>query len=383
MNEPEPSIADALNVSEYDESFAASADRAAEKASAVGTVYKSGKSIAEHARELSGAEDFGDLAAASGKLAGDAATFMGKAAMDVTMYAMDPVGWLVSNGLDMLLGLVQPLQDALHMVSGDGPATGHASDNFVTIAQGFVELADDFERTGDTALKDWVDEAGEAARAALGDFSTGIRGIGSSAGSVAEVLQTWSMVMVVIEDVIKAIISELVSWLITVWAQALATTVISFGASVTTAMTWSVQKAATVFKKVTKHLGVFGKLLDQLMAFLTKVSGWVGTLAGRFREGKYVRAGERALPFIGEAPIGWVAKKTSTTFSPRAATTAFGTSAGVGPLVAGMGGKAAAGAATGAAGETGEELTEDGPLFDKSEIGGDHSVEDTRENLDI
>lgn len=231
------SIADRLNVEGYDESTGTNLDRAMGDVPVAGTIYKSGKSIAAHAHEATEADNPADLASAGTALVGDGAAFVGAAAGDMFTFAMDPIGWLVSHGLNMLLDLVQPLQDALHQVTGDGPAIGQASGNFVTIAQGFVALAEDFERTGDTALAEWVDEAGDAAKEALGEFSSGIRGIGSAAGSVAEVLQMWSMVMVVIEEVIKGIITELVSWLITVWLPALASSVISFGGSVAAAMT--------------------------------------------------------------------------------------------------------------------------------------------------
>jgi hypothetical protein len=55
----------------------------------------------------------------------------------------------------------------------------------------------------------------------------------------------WSMVMVVIEVVIKALISELVSRLITIWVPALASSVISFGGTVTAAMAASVGKVVS------------------------------------------------------------------------------------------------------------------------------------------
>jgi hypothetical protein len=378
MTEPKPSIADTLNVTEYDESFGANADRAAEATPVVGTVYKSGKSIAQHAQELGQADDFGDFVAASGKLVGDGAKFVGSAAADVTFFAMDPIGWLVSHGLNMLLELVQPLQDALHQVSGDGPAIGHASDNFIAIAEGFVALADDFEKTGDTALKDWLDDAGDAARLALGDFSTGIRGLGSSAGSVAEVLQMWSTVMVVIEEVIKAIISELVSWLITIWLPALASSVITLGGSVAAAMTASVAKAASVFAKVTKHLGKLGKLLDEFMQFLVRFSGKIEKITEKFRVGKVVEAGKRSIPIVGK-----VAERSVFVPSRRVITTAFGTHAGVSPLITGAGIKAGIGAGKGLYREASEEYHEDGPILDESQAGGDQSAEDTRRNLDI
>ncbi|EHK86021.1 hypothetical protein ACQPZU_20260 [Saccharomonospora azurea] len=369
------SIADALNVSAYDESTSANLDRAMGHVPVAGTIYNSGKSIVAHAQQAAQADNPQELASAGAALAGDGAAFVASAAGDVVTFAMDPIGWLVSHGLNMLLELVQPLQDALHQVTGDGPAIGHASDNFVTIAQGFVALADDFEQRGDTALAEWVDDAGAAAKEALGDFSAGIRGLGSAAGSVAEVLQMWSMVMVVIEEVIKAIITELVSWLITIWLPALASSVISFGGSVAAAMTASIAKAASVLQKVTRYLGKFGKLLDDFMAFLVTMSGKMEVLTRKFRVG--------VMP--GETKFGVGAVAEGFQPSNRVLTTMFGTSVGVGPLAAGAGVKAGIGAGKAVYSEGTEDVSLGGdePWFNKSEIGGDRSVEETRRDLDI
>ena len=379
MADQRPSIAEALNVEGYDESTGANIDRAAGHVPVAGTVYESGKSIAAHAQEAANADNPAELASAGAALVGDGAAFVGAAAADAVTFAMDPIGWLVSHGLNMLLELVQPLQDALHQVSGDGPAIGHASDNFVTIAQGFVTLADDFEKTGDTALKDWIDDAGAAAKEALGDFSAGIRGIGSAAGSVSEVLKMWSMVMVVIEEVIKAIITELVSWLITIWLPALASSIISFGSSVAAAMTASIAKAASVFKKVTGYLGRFGRLLDTFIDYLAKYSTKIVEATRKFRIGTFAGESKFSLNVL-ENTAG-----VALTPSNRALTTMFGTSVGVTPLVTGAGVKAGIGAGKGVYSEGTEDVSVGGdePWFDKSEIGGDQSPEETRGNLDI
>lgn len=373
------SIADTLNVEGYDESMSANLDRGLSEAPVVGTLYKSGKSIAGHAQQAAQADNPGELASAGAALVGDGAAFVGSAAGDMVTFAMDPIGWLVGHGLNMLLELVQPLQDALHQVTGDGPAIGHASDNFVTIAQGFVALAEDFERTGDTALADWVDEAGNAAKEALGDFSSGIRGIGSAAGSVAEVLKMWSMVMVVIEEVIKAIITELVSWLITIWLPALAASVISFGSSVAAAMTASIAKAASVLQKVTRYLGKFGKLLDTFIEFLAKYSTKVVEMTRKFRIGTY--AGE------SKFSLNVLENTAGAALNPgnRVLTTMFGTAVGAAPLISGAGVKAGIAAGKTAFGEVKDAVTPEGdePWFNKSEIGGDKSPEETRGNLDI
>ncbi|WP_116204568.1 hypothetical protein [Amycolatopsis circi] len=222
--------------------------------------------------KFSKADSVGDIAAASGQLLQDGTGFVAGATMDMASFALDPVGWLVSNGLNMLLDLIQPLNDALHFVTGDGPALEKAAGDFVAIGTGFVKLADDFVKTGDEALKDWEGEGGEAAKKALAEFAQGINGIGSAAGSVSDTLKMWSMVMTVIEEVVKAIISELVSWLIYIWLPALAASIVSLGSSVAGAMAASVAKAASALSKITKHLGKLGKLLDKFMGFLMKWS---------------------------------------------------------------------------------------------------------------
>ncbi|MFD9888619.1 hypothetical protein [Amycolatopsis sp. NPDC058986] len=379
MTEEKKSIADTLDVKPYDESMGANLDRAAENVPVLGTAYKTGKSIGEHAQQAAQADNPQELASAGAALVGDGAKFVQGAAMDMVTFAMDPIGWLVSHGLNMLLELVQPLQDALHQVTGDGPAIGHASENFTAIAHGFVALAEDFEKTGDTALAEWVDEAGKVAKEALGDFSSGIRGVGSAAGSVAEVLQMWSMLMVVIEELIKGIITELISWLITLWLPALAASVISFGSSVAAAMTASIAKAASVLTKVTRYLGKFGKLLEKFIEYMAKYATKIVAMTRKFRLGRYA----------GESRFGLdtLENTARVPFTPgnRMTTTMLGGAAGVKPFVVGASVKAGTGAAKGAFHEGKDAVSTEGdePWFNKSEIGGDKSPEETRGNLDI
>ncbi|WP_326568092.1 hypothetical protein VSH64_40875 [Amycolatopsis rhabdoformis] len=293
------SIANGIEVTEYDESFGKNAVDAAKKTPFIG---KGVSTISNLATNISGADGIGDIAAAGGQLVQDGAGFVAGAAADVASFALDPVGWLVSNGLNMLLELVQPMQDALHFVTGDGPSLKTASGNFTKIGTSFVALADDFVKFGDDTLRTWQGEGGDAARKALAEFSTGIKGIGSSAGAVAETLQMWSMVMTVIEEVVKAIISELVSWLIYIWIPALAASVISLGSTVAAAMTASVAKAAGTFSRIAAKLGKLGELLTKFAKFLAK---WTDDL---IKQGaKFTRSGTRVTPGMEKTIAGAVA----------------------------------------------------------------------------
>lgn len=343
MTEPKKSIADGVQVNEHDQLL-----HGLENTAVIGQGVKFGKSIAEYEKEQGEPQDIGDLATMGVSLLDDGAKLVAGCAMDAVSFFMDPLSFLVNAGLDLLLTLFQPLQDALHFVTGDGPSLGTAADNFAQVGEGFVALADDWVATGDKGLAQWQEDAGEAARKAMADFGIGIRGIGSMSGSVADTLRMWSMVMVVIEETIKAIISELVSWAIMIWLPALAASVMSLGTSVAAAMSATIGKVASAFTKVTKHLGKLGQLLDKFMQFLVKLplNAHMNRLAVTTGRMAGVSAGRVLKGFAGT-----IAKDA-------------GKKGGV-AVVTNAGKKAA------------------GVLDDESDVGGDQSPESTRRNLDM
>ena len=200
----------------------------------------------------------------------DTAAFVAECGTEAAMAVLDPVGWLVGNGLDFLLSVITPLQDALHFVTGDGPRLAEAAEDFQSIGSGLVEYAGEFRSVADEALQDWNGDAAEAAKNALADFSAGIDGVATSAGGVVEILKLSSMLMQVIEEVIKAIITELVSWLIALWLPALAAAVPTAGGSTAAAGAATAPKAAATVSKVTSKLGKLGKILDKIFEFFQK-----------------------------------------------------------------------------------------------------------------
>lgn len=385
MTDEKASVAGSVKIT-GDDKFLKNVEDAAKKVPVVG---KGVTTISNAYTKISTAQGPGDLAAAGGQLVVDGAGFIAGAGADLASFVLDPVGWLVSNGLNILIELIQPLQDALHFVTGDGPALKTAAANFGNIAKGFVTLADDFVKTGDESLKDWVGEAGDAARNALGDFAVGIKGIGSSAGTVAETLQMWSMVMTVIEEVVKSIISELVTWAIYIWLPALAASVVSLGSSVAAAMTATIAKAASAMGKITKHLGKLGKLLDKFMGFMLK---WTDDLV---KQGsKLTKAGKLGMtPGQEKSIVGAMAKGSGTqlgTFGDAAKDVLKGVPnqaikqvVGVNPADLGKGSAYSGKAGFDFVNKTIEnsKTTITGQEYGRT--GGNHSDKETRENLDM
>ncbi|OLT42417.1 hypothetical protein BJF85_23065 [Saccharomonospora sp. CUA-673] len=214
--------------------------------------------------------DAADIMLHCADVATDAAGFVAECGMEAASAVLDPAGWLVGNGLDFLLSVITPLQDALNMVTGDSARLDDAADDFTAIAEGLVEYAGEFRTVADEALQDWNGEAASSAKNALADFSAGIEGVATSAGGVVEILRLSSMIMEVIEAVIKAIITEIVSWLIALWVPALAAAVPTAGASTAAAGAATAPKAASTVSNVTSKLGKLGQVLDKIFAFFQR-----------------------------------------------------------------------------------------------------------------
>jgi uncharacterized protein YukE len=200
-----------------------------------------------------------------------AATFIQSCKDTATGLATDPLGWLIGQGLNFLITVVQPLQDLIHFVSGDGPALMNAASNFNKIGQGLAQYGEKFAKTMQEQLKDWNGQAKEAAKARLERFATGIGGTAGQAGDIAQLLQISSMVMTVIEEFIKALLTEFVEWLVLIWIPAIAAAAPTFGGSIATAWTGTFAKGATTTTKATRQVSKLQKVLNMLKDMLEKL----------------------------------------------------------------------------------------------------------------
>jgi hypothetical protein len=215
--------------------------------------------------------DGADITLALGTIATDTASFIQSSSSTITDIATDPLGWLVGQGLNFLVNAVQPIQDAIHFVSGDGPALGVAAENFGAIATGLDKLAQNFAEVADESLKGWEGDAGNAAKTALGEFAHGIEGVAGKSGDLARMLQLNSMLMSFAEDLVKAILTEFVTWLILLWVPALAAAVPTCGASLSAAAPVTEVKAAQTTAKTTQKVNKLRELLQKVLDWLRKL----------------------------------------------------------------------------------------------------------------
>ncbi|OLT42420.1 hypothetical protein BJF85_23080 [Saccharomonospora sp. CUA-673] len=204
-------------------------------------------------------------------LAIDSAAFISEVGGLAGEIAEDPLGWLIGEGLDFLLSVIQPLDDMLKAVTGDGPALEQAAGNFGQIGQAFQSMSEDFPSVSNEALGSWQGDSADAAGRRLAAFADGIAGVASKAGNVAEVLQQSAMVMQVIEEVIKAIITEFVKWLILTWVPALLAAGPTFGGSTAAAGTATGVKATTTVADTSQKVSKLQQLLGKIKDWFAKI----------------------------------------------------------------------------------------------------------------
>ncbi|GAB3005658.1 hypothetical protein LWP59_03055 [Amycolatopsis acidiphila] len=221
-----------------------------------------------------------------GEVAGIAASGAGfvSSCMSVSSIATDPIGWLVGQGLNFLMSIVQPLQDAIHFVSGDGPALAAAAGNFGAIGQGLADYSQKFVQDAQASLANWDGEAADAAAKKLAQFSQGINGVAGQAGDIAQLLQISSMVMQVIEEFIKAVLTELITWLIMIWIPALAAAVPTCGGSTAAAGTATTVRATQTGSKVSRYIQKLKEILDKIRQFLVKMKDFFVQWKGNFKQ---------------------------------------------------------------------------------------------------
>jgi hypothetical protein len=245
-------------------------------------VVGGGVQTVKDAMALGSAADGAELGMGIATVAVDATTFVQSASSTIVDIATDPLGWLVGQGLSFLVNVVQPVQDAIHFVSGDGPALGKAAENFGTIAKGLQEMAVNFAAVADEKLAGWEGDAGNAARRGLGEFANGINGTAAKAGDLARMLQISSMLMTFIEELIKAILTEVITWLIILWVPAIAAAVPTFGASTAAAGAATPPKVVATTGKTAKQVNKLRELLTKVLEWLRKMQAKIaGTKLGK------------------------------------------------------------------------------------------------------
>jgi len=204
-------------------------------------------------------------------LAGEVGGPIAGLAGDALGALFDPIGALANAGVTIVLDLVQPLDDLLLWVSGDGGEMQHQVELLTQVQTALDALGDETTADVDGNINSWEGQAADAAANGLGGLAATARALAHDASNVAQLLD-WARVLAeTIYAVIKAILSELVAWLITWGLTALASSVITAGGSVVAFLTSAAIKGTRMLLKATRKFSLAQKIFMKLIRILRKV----------------------------------------------------------------------------------------------------------------
>lgn len=193
--------------------------------------------------------------------------------MQANSLASDPLGTLISWGLDFLVGLIQPLEDALEWVSGSPDQMRDAATIWGRVSEADVKLSEALAETL-TPLAEWTTSDGETAKGRIDDLAASIFGLAKSAGGLESVLSWAQALAEIIKEAIKWLISELLRFFLIVVFPKVAAAVATFGASLASAVGLAVAESARVTMRATTFINrvkqAFAVLKDVFAKFLSE-----------------------------------------------------------------------------------------------------------------
>lgn len=201
---------------------------------------------------------------------------------DVMGVLTDPIGTLVGAGLTIVLDLVRPFDELLMMVSGDATEMQRQIDVLAQVEAALGALDGEIANAADANVTAWDGEAAAAAGNAIGGLAATAAAMGERAKDVAALLDWARMLAETIYEVIKAILTELVSWAVTRGVVALAASVATAGASVVAFLMDAVVSASRMLLKATKKFQFAQQIFMKLLGFL-RANPVVDRAAGEYR----------------------------------------------------------------------------------------------------
>ncbi|MDQ2723550.1 MAG: WXG100 family type VII secretion target [Actinomycetota bacterium] len=191
----------------------------------------------------------------------------------------DPLSMLANHGFGFLLSHCGALKHAMEAVTGDSGTVTHAAETWGDIAKDLKELAHSTQQTVGSGLKDWGGQGAQAAGKQLAELVTAIDGIGTEAANMQQLLAASASLMEAALDIVKSIISDLVSWLIMTWIAAQAAAVPSLGSSEAVALEASVVEIEITSVRVGAKVMEVERMLVRIEQVVVRIERTVGTQA--------------------------------------------------------------------------------------------------------
>ena len=241
------------------------------------------------ARMISGEGDWGELT--------DIGANVADLALNGVIYGADPLNYLLSAGLGFLIDVVQPLQDLLGLVTGNGERMGAEISKWERVGRALGPPADEIRQAADEGLVGWQGQAAEAAKQRLHGFADGVSSLTNDVDQLVMIMSLAKTLMETAEQLVISLIATFIEWLIFTWVPALAAAAPTFGASTAAA------GAATSVEAVTTTTRAVS-FIERVMMILKRLKAIVHQMHPRMM--KRVQAAFQLRGADGRFAKGWV-----------------------------------------------------------------------------
>ncbi|MFD2420482.1 DUF6531 domain-containing protein [Amycolatopsis pigmentata] len=177
--------------------------------------------------------------------------------MDLLTMAMNPVGTLISYGLNWLIEHVQPLQDALNHLAGDADQIAAYSQTWKNVAESVKKAAQDLASTVEKDTANWTGQAADTYRANLKNKIDHI----NAASTCAETISTVVQIVGVITGAVRGLVRDMVTQAVGDFIQDALEEVCSLGLGTPVVVAQVVEQVSAWIEKIT---GVIKKLINSV-----------------------------------------------------------------------------------------------------------------------
>lgn len=197
----------------------------------------------------------------------------------VVSFAQDPVGTLVSAGLDFLMQAVELVIEPLKQLEADPSAVQSSAQQFHPLAQSIKRMAQEHAQDSSSLSNDWQGDAADKYQAVSSRTSGQLASMGRVLEGAGNVTTSSGGLVSGLRNLVTKLISDLVERLIPGGVAALAAAPETFGASipmfVAEALGVAVQVATEIASKISSLQGALGQVeqfFDQLGGLIDQLS---------------------------------------------------------------------------------------------------------------
>jgi uncharacterized protein YukE len=213
----------------------------------------------------------------------------------------DPLNALISKGLGFVIDYIEPVKEALELVTGSPDALNAAADTYSQLSADIDQLGQQLHDELTNGFANWKGDASDTAHQEMARFLDGIHGTSTLAGYLVQLLKASASMMQAAKDIIIGILADFVEQMLITWAVGLAGTVFTFGlsdaaatAATVTEAGIAVGRAGTEVTKVSALIEKVGKLIEKIMQMIRKIAELLKKVAGSIQKvgGRLGKVGE-------------------------------------------------------------------------------------------